>query len=432
MNGDLAVAYRIFGDGPHDLLFIGNWFTNVEALPEVPHMAEWVERVTSFGRVILFDQPGSGASDPVTPDALPSLEQWTDSARVVLDAAGVERAFILALDGSFSTAALFAATYPARTQGLISLGGYARSRRGPDYLIGLPDDEIASLLELFAGMWGHGELQHVLNPDLPWNEEIRASWARAERLAASPSVVRRTLQLTLDLDVRYILPLIQVPTLLLQHADNPLIGNSGRYLAQQIPNAKCVDLPGRNFYPIGEDAIEEMREFVTGERSTSVNDERVLATVLFTDIVDSTRHASELGDRDWRALLDAHDAVVRAQLGRFRGKEVKTVGDGFLATFDGPQRAIKCALAIRSAVRPLDLDVRAGLHTGECELRGNDIGGIAVHIGARVSALAAAGEVLVSSTVRDLVVGSGLTFEERGAHQLKGVPGEWHLYAVAS
>jgi len=235
----------------------------------------------------------------------------------------------------------------------------------------------------------------------------------------------------MDLDVRHVLPLIRVPTLILQHVDNAFLRDAGQYPAEHIPGAKYVGLPGRNFYPVGQDSIEEIREFLTGERSAP-NDERVLATVLFTDIVDSTKRASTLGDLNGRHLLDAHAAVVRAQLSRFRGREVKTVGDGFLATFDGPQRAIRCALAIRDAVQPLDINVRAGLHTGECELRGDDIGGIAVHIGARVSALAGSGEVLVSSTVRDLVVGSGLSFEDRGARELKGVPGMWNLYAVAA
>jgi class 3 adenylate cyclase len=432
MNGDLAVAYRTFGSGQSNLLMVGNWFTNVEALPDVPPVAEWIDRISSMGRVIMFDQPGSGASDPVTLDALPSLEQWTDSIRAVLDALGVERTVLLSLDGSFYAAALFAATHPTRTEALISLGGYARVRKSDDYPIGLSDEVIETVIEMFASQWGTAQVQRQINPDMYWSEEIRSSWARAERLACTPNVCRRMLQLTMDLDVTDVLPLIRVPTLAVQHEGNPLVGRGGRYLAEHIQGAKSVDLPGRNFYPFGEDAVEEIREFLTGERHALADEDRVLATVLFTDIVDSTKRASELGDRNWRALLDAHDAVVRSQLTRFRGREVKTVGDGFLATFDGPQRAIKCAVAIRDAVQPLDLNVRAGLHTGECELRGEDIGGIAVHIGARVSALAGAGEVLVSSTVRDLVVGSGLNFEERGAHELKGVPGEWHLYAVAS
>jgi class 3 adenylate cyclase len=270
---------------------------------------------------------------------------------------------------------------------------------------------------------------------MPWNEEIRAAWARHERLAASPGTISRVVRLASELDVRAVLPAIRVPTLVLHHADDPVIPPAGgKDVAARIPGAKYVELPGRNamhFVEPWRDSFQVIAEFLTGHRA-EVADDRVLATVLFTDIVDSTRRASEMGDRDWHALLDAHDAVVRVQLNRFRGREVNTSGDGFLAMFDGPQRAIRCALAIRDAVQALGIEVRAGLHTGECEVRGEDIGGIAVHIGARVSALAGPKEVLVSSTLRDLVIGSGLEFEDRGTHDLKGVPGEWRLSAVAS
>jgi class 3 adenylate cyclase len=277
---------------------------------------------------------------------------------------------------------------------------------------------------------------HAINPDMPWNEEIRAGWARQDRMAASPGTLALVLRLTSELDVRAVLPTIRVPTLVVHHADDQLIPPEwGKYVADHIPGAKYVELPGRNVYhfvePQWRASFQEVAEFLTGEQ-TDVADDRVLATVLFTDIVDSTRRAAEIGDRDWHALLDAHDAVVRAQLNRFRGREVNTSGDGFLAVFDGPQRAIRCAMAIRDAVQVLGIEVRAGLHTGECEVRDDDIGGIAVHIGARVSALAGPNDVLVSSTLRDLVIGSGLEFEDRGSHQLKGVPGEWHLSAVAS
>ena len=278
-------------------------------------------------------------------------------------------------------------------------------------------------------------MQHVWNPDMPWNEEVRATWARMERLAASPATVARMFVLMSELDVRAVLPAVRVPTLVVQHTDDPIIlPTVGKYVADHIEGAKYVEPPGRNLYHFVESwrsSFQEIAEFLTGQQA-DVADDRVLATVLFTDIVDSTRRAAEIGDRDWHALLDAHDAVVRAQLARFRGREVNTSGDGFLATFDGPQRAIRCAMAIRDAVQTLGIQVRAGLHTGECEIRGDDIGGIGVHIGARVSALAGPNDVLVSSTLRDLVIGSGLEFEERGAHELKGVPGEWRLFAVAS
>jgi class 3 adenylate cyclase len=270
---------------------------------------------------------------------------------------------------------------------------------------------------------------------LPWNEEIRAAWARLERLTSSPRTVALLQPLFAKQDVRAVLPTIRVPTLVVHHADDPLLPPAqGKYIADHIPGAKYVELPGRNMYHIVEpwrESFQQIAKFLTGHQP-EVSDDRVLATVLFTDIVGSTRRAAEMGDRDWHALLDAHDAIVRVQLARFRGREVNTSGDGFLATFDGPQRAIRCAMAIRDAVQTLGIEVRAGLHTGECELRGDDIGGIGVHIGARVSALAGANDVLVSSTLRDLVIGSGLEFEERGSHELKGVPGQWRLFAVAS
>jgi class 3 adenylate cyclase len=285
-------------------------------------------------------------------------------------------------------------------------------------------------------MWGTGEFQHAINPDMPWNEEIRAAWARQERLAASPGTIALMWPLVAEVDVRAVLPTVRVPTLVVQHTDDSFMPPAwGKYVADHIPGANYAQLSGRNVYhfvePGWRPSFQKINEFLTGSQA-EVADDRVLATVLFTDIVDSTRTAAEIGDRDWHALLDAHDAIVRSQLARFRGREVNTSGDGFLAMFDGPQRAIRCAMAIRDAVQALGIEVRAGLHTGECEVRGDDIGGIGVHIGARVSALAGPNDVLVSSTLRDLVIGSGLEFEDRGAHQLKGVPGEWHLFAVAS
>ena len=429
-NGDLRVAYRASAEGARDIVFIPNWFTCCEVIPELPSLQGWVEAMTSLGRLIFFDQPGTGASDPVTPAAMPTLEQWADSITAVLDDLGSREAVLIAVDGAFATAALFAATHPSRTTALISLEGYADAVTGRP--TGTPPDEALVAMET---LWGTGEFQHAINPDMPWNEEIRATWARMERLAASPATLALMLSLVLELDVRAVLPTIRVPTLVVQHGDDQLIVPAmGKYVADQITGATYVELPGRNLYHFVEPwrpAFREMHEFLTGHQA-EVADDRVLATVLFTDIVDSTRRAAEMGDRDWHALLDAHDAVVRSQLNRFRGREVNTSGDGFLAMFDGPQRAIRCAMAIRDTVQALGIQVRAGLHTGECEVRGDDIGGIAVHIGARVSALAGPNDVLVSSTLRDLVIGSGLEFEDRGAHKLKGVPGEWRLFAVAS
>ena len=428
LNGDLHVAYRASREGPRDIVFVPNWFTNCDVYPELPSIQGWVEAMTSLGRLIFFDQPGTGASDPITPGALPTLEQWADSISAVLDDLGSREAVLLASDSGSVTGALFAATYPSRTTALVVLEGFASTIRTD----GRDPDEIRAAM---VAMWGTGEFQHAINPDMPWNEEIRATWARLERLAASPGTVALMWPLVSEADVRAVLPTVRVPTLVLHHADDPFVTpTQGKYVADHISDAKYVELPGRNVFHFVEpwrDSFQEIAEFLTGQQA-EVAEDRVLATVLFTDIVDSTRHVAKIGDRDWRVLLDAHDAVVRSQLSRFRGREVNTSGDGFLAMFDGPQRAIRCAMAIRDAVQALGIEVRAGLHTGECEVRGDDIGGIGVHIGARVSALAGANDVLVSSTLRDLVIGSGLEFEDRGAHALKGVPGEWRLFAVTS
>ena len=429
-NGDLRVAYRTSREGPRDLVYVSNWFQNCEVVPELPSIQGWVEAMMSLGRLIFFDQPGTGASDPITPAALPTLEQWSDSITAVLDDLGSREAVLLAVDGALAPAALFAATYPSRTTALVVLEGYADPLT--ERTNGMDAQEARAAM---VAMWGTGEFQHAFNPDMPWNEEIRASWARYERLAASPGTVALMLPFVAELNVRAVLPTVRVPTLVLQHTDDPVVVPAqGKYVADHISGAKYVELPGRNLYHFVEPwrpSFQEIYEFLTGHQA-EVADDRVLATVLFTDIVDSTRRAAEIGDRHWHALLDAHDAVVRSQLARFRGREVNTSGDGFLAMFDGPQRAIRCAMSIRDAVQALGIEVRAGLHTGECEVRGDAIGGIAVHIGARVSALAGPNDVLVSSTLRDLVIGSGLEFEERGAHELKGVPGEWRLFAVAS
>jgi class 3 adenylate cyclase/pimeloyl-ACP methyl ester carboxylesterase len=430
LNGNLRVAYRASREGPRDIVVIPSWFSNCEVFPELPSIQGWIEAMTSLGRLIFFDQPGTGASDPVTSGALPTLEQWADSITAVLDDLGSREAVLLAGVGAVATAALFAATHPSRTTGLVVLEGYADPMAGRT--VGpAPEEVLAAMVDV----WGTGESHHALNPDMPWNEEIRVTWARMERLSASPGTAALMMPLMADMDVRALIPAIRVPTLVIHHTDDPVIPPEwGKYVADHISGAKYVPLPGRNLYHFVEPwrpSFQEIYEFLTGHQA-EVTDDRVLATVLFTDIVDSTRRAAEIGDRDWHALLDAHDAVIRAHLARFRGREVNTSGDGFLAMFDGPQRAIRCAMAIRDAVRSLGVEVRAGLHTGECEVRGDDIGGIGVHIGARVSALAGPNEVLVSSTLRDLVIGSGLEFEDRGAHELKGVPGEWRLFAVAS
>jgi class 3 adenylate cyclase len=428
-NGDLRVAYRASPEGERDMVFVFP-STNCEVFPELPSLQGWVDAMTSLGRLIFFDQPGTGVSDPFTLGARPTLEQWADSITAVLDDLGSREPVLLAVDGGFAAAALFAATHPSRTASLVVLEGYADPMA--DRIEGVDREEATAA---WSTMWSTGEWQHLSNPDMPWNEEIRTMWARHERLAASPATVALTMPLMAEMDVRAVLPTVHVPTLVLQHTGDVMIPPEwGKKVADEIPGAKYVELPGRNLYHFVEpwrESFQEIAAFLTGHHA-DVADDRVLATVLFTDIVDSTRRAAEMGDRDWHALLDAHDAVVRAQLNRFRGREVNTSGDGFLAAFDGPQRAIRCAMAIRDAVQSLGIEVRAGLHTGECEIRGDALGGIAVHIGARVSALAGRNDILVSSTLRDLVIGSGLEFDDRGAHQLKGVPGEWQLFAVAS
>ena len=430
LNGDLRVAYRASAEGERDIVFVFT-STNCEVFPELPSLQGWVEAMTSLGRLIFFDPSGTGASDPLSSGSPPTLESWADSITAVLDDLGSSEAVMLAIDGAFAASVLFAATHPSRTAALVVLEGFADPMAERTEGVDL-EEAVAA----FVGMWGTGEFQHLSNPDMPWNEEIRATWARHERLAASPGILAQMMPLIVEMDVRALLPTIRVPTLVLQHTDDQFsVREWGKYIADHISGAKYVELPGHNAYHFVEPgwraSFQEIAQFLTGQQP-DVADDRVLATVLFTDIVDSTRRAAEMGDRDWHALLDAHDAVVRSQLARYRGREVNTSGDGFLATFDGPQRAIRCAMSIRDAVQTLGIQVRAGLHTGECEVRGDDIGGIGVHIGARVSALAGPNEVLVSSTLRDLVIGSGLEFEERGAHELKGVPGEWRLFAVAS
>ncbi|MCU1695520.1 MAG: family 3 adenylate cyclase [Mycobacterium sp.] len=429
MNGDLRVAYRASREGPRDIVVVPNWFNCCEIYPELPAIQGWVEAMTSLGRLIFFDQPGTGASDPVSTGALPTLEQWADSITAVLDDLGSREAVLVAQNAAFAPAALFAASHPSRTTALVGLEVYADPMADNTEIT--PDEFFGAMV----AVWGTGEFEHRVNPDMPWNEEIRATWARHERLSASPRTVALMMPVVSELDIRALLPTVRVPTLVVQYTNDSLVPPvDGKYVADHIQGAKYVELPGRNLYHNVEpwrESFQHVAEFLTGEQA-HVADDRILATVLFTDIVDSTRRAAEIGDRDWHALLDAHDAVIRSQLARFRGREVNTSGDGFLATFDGPQRAIRCAMAIRDAVQALGIQVRAGLHTGECEIRGDDIGGIAVHIGARVSALAGPNEVLVSSTLRDLVIGSGLEFEERGAYELKGVPGEWRLFFVAS
>jgi len=434
-SGDYHIAYQTLGEGPPDIVSLSAWFSHVEANWDVAPFAGLLRRFASIGRVISFDKRGTGLSDPVPLQSLPTLEEWMDDLRAGLEAVGSERAAILAtLDGGVM-AMLFASTYPERTSALVLLDCWARMARVPDYPIGVPQHVIDAAVDFYDENWGTGAQLDFLSPDQAGDTELRRALAKFERQAASPGAAAAMRRMVLEVDVRHVLPSIQVPTLVLQHADGRVVRvGHGRYLAEHIPGAQYVELPGSDAGAWGQDLepiLDEIEEFLTGVRPLAQAD-RVLATVLFTDVVDSTKHAATRGDRAWRNLLERHRDLVRRQLERHRGREVNTAGDGFLATFDGPARAIHCASAIIQGSRALGVEIRAGLHTGEVELMGDDVGGIAVHIGARVSALAGSGEVLVSSTVKDLVAGSGIEFEDRGSHELKGVPGEWRLYAVRS
>ena len=433
--GDADVAFQVVGDGPLDLLWCSG-VGHVDLLWSYPPWVETFERLAAIARLILFDRRGTGASDAVARDAIPTWEEWTEDVRAVLDAAGSDQAAILAsLDGG-PIAVLFAAMRPERVRALVLANTSARFVAADDYPIGLPQTVVDAIVDLIATSWGTPEFTRIIAADLADNpQEVRLA-TMLLRAAMTPRSAAAQYRYILDsVDVRPALPLIQVPTLVLHSISNPLVPvEQARYLADHISGAQLLELPMRGLV-LGDAAqrpvFDEIIAFLTGERP-EVEADRVLTTVLFTDIVGSTDRAATLGDRRWRTMLDAHDRTVRDQLRRFRGREINTTGDGFVASFDGPARAIRCAQAITDNVRKLGVDVRAGLHTGECELRGDDLGGLAVHIAARIAALAGPGEVLVSNTVKDLVSGSGIGFEHRGAHTLKGVPDQWNLYSVNS
>jgi class 3 adenylate cyclase len=436
-SGDLHIAYQAFGDGALDLVFVDQWFSNVEAAWEFEPLANLLTKLTSFARVIVFDKRGTGLSDPVALTSLPTIEGWGDDLLAVLDAAGSGRAALMSGVGSSAVSLVFAASHPGRTSALVLVDPYARVSQAPDYPIGVPTDQVPQHLERLRANWGlpGGGTMAFLAPDLLADQALAESYARYERQSGSPGAARAMIAALYASDVRDVLPAIRVPTLVLCHRDAPRIRPAhGRYIADRVPGARYVEIPGTtNYIWAGEpqSLISQVQEFLTGSRP-EVEPDRVLATILFTDIVGSTAHAARLGDAGWRRLLLDHDRDVRSALQRFRGREVKTTGDGFLATFDGPARAVRCAVAIHDALAAQGIAVRAGIHTGEIELLENDIAGIAVHIASRICALAQPGETLVSSTVRDLVIGSGLEFEARGGHALKGVPGEWPLFALTS
>ena len=429
-----AIGYQVFGEGPPDIVFIPDWVTNVEIMWEEPSLARFLDRMASFGRVICFDKRGTGVSDPVPLGAIPTWEEWMDDVGSVMDAVGSDCAAVFGHGDGGHMALLFAATYPNRSSALVLADAYARRSRASDYPIGVPPQIADMLLELILGTWGTGEATVHGAPSLASNPSFVEWRGRYERLAMSPGQFKGLYPLTYELDFRPVLEAIRVPTLVLHRARNPYVyPENGRYLADHIEGAKFVEVPGNDhLFHAGdiEFLLGPVREFLTGTKAAPVED-RVLATVLFTDIGGATEHAERLGDRTWADLLERHHSTVRQQLERFRGREIDTAGDGFFATFDGPARGVRCGLAIRDAIRPLGIDLRVGLHTGECELIGEKVGGIAVHIGARVMGTAELGEVLVSRTVKDLVAGSGLEFTGRGIHTLKGVDGEWELYAAS-
>jgi class 3 adenylate cyclase len=433
-SGDVNIAYQVVGEGPLDVVLVIGWVFSFDPGWEDPATARFYGRLASFSRLILFDKRGTGLSDGVTPDQLPNLETRMDDVRAVMDAVGSERAALFGISEGGPMSILFAATYPERTSALVVSGSFARQLADPAHPIGIDEAELAERLERVERDWPRAYASEFLSraaPALASDERVVAEYTRRMGRGASPAAAAALLQMNAQIDVRHVLPAVRVPTLVL-HRATEYYAEASRYLGERIPGARVVEQPGDDHLPwLGDqdELLDEVEEFLTGTRPEHQAD-RVLATVLFTDIVGSTQRAAELGDRRWRELLDAHHAEVRRQLERHRGQEVDTAGDGFLASFDGPARAVRCAWAVRDAVRPLGLEIRAGAHTGECELAEGKVSGIAVHTGARVTAEAAPGEVLVSSTVRDLVAGSGIEFEDRGVHELKGVPGEWRLYAV--
>lgn len=432
-NGDLHIAYQVVGDGPIDIVAVTGFTHNIELQWENPASAAFWQRIASFARLIIFDKRGTGLSDRVANDALPTLEERMADVRAVMDAAGSDRAALMAFWEGGPMSVLFAATYPERTRSLVLYGTPMTFRRADDYPWAIPDDANEAFIAKISERWGRGDVYAALAPSLANDPHAQRWMGRVERLGASPGAAAALWRMNLEIDARDLLPTVRVPTLVLHRKGDPMLSiDAARYLARAIPGAKLVELEGNDHLPwVGDSdaVVRETQSFVTGAREESFVD-RVLATVLFVDIVGSTEQAAKLGDAAWRARLEDFYQGIRLTLDRYRGEEVNTTGDGFLARFDGPARAIRCADEIASTSAQLGLAVRAGVHTGECELRGKDLGGIAVHIGARVADLAAGGEILVSSTVKDLVAGSGIVFSERGEHRLKGVPGDWRLYHV--
>jgi len=430
-SGNVNVAYQVLGKGSPDLVFVPGWVSNIDMFWEQPDFTRFLTRLASFSRLILFDKRGTGLSDRVSD--MPSLEVRMDDVRAVMDAVGSERAALFGNSEGGPMCALFAATYPTRTVALIMAGSYARKTAAPDYPWGPTEEAFSASIDEAEREWGGPVVIEQRAPSMAGDEGFRQWWGRFARASASPAAAAMVQRMNAQIDIRHLLPAIHVPTLILHSVNDRIVDvGASRYMAGRISGAKLVELHGADHVPYLSDAgpiADEIEEFLTGTRHSPEAD-RVLATVFFTDIVGATESAARLGDRRWHDLLDSHHALVRGELARFRGREMDNAGDGFFATFDGPARAVRCACAISNAVRSLGIQIRAGLHTGECEVMGDKVGGIAVHIGARIAAHADAGEVLVSNTVKDLVAGSGLSFRDRGAQSLKGVPGDWRLFAV--
>ncbi len=432
-SGNLDIAYQVAGSG-RDLVFVPGSLSHIELGWETPAYSTFYPRLSGFARMITFDKRGTGLSDRTT--ELPTLEERMDDVRAVMDAAGCERADLVGISEGGPMALLFAATYPERVRALVLWGTFARATRAPDCPEGVDPQVGEQFCDQIEEMWGHGRIWPLISiHDAPDDEATRRQLARFERNSATPAMAAAANRFALHVDARHVLPAISAPTLVVHRSEDPLVDVAhGRYLAEHIRGARLQEFPGDFHYSaLGRDdeVLDEIEEFLTGSRRERDID-RVLKTILFTDIVASTERVVRLGDRRWHEVLETHRSTVRRELKRFRGHEVDTAGDGFLATFEGPARAIRCAQAITNSVASMGLEVRAGLHSGECEVRGNDLAGVAVHIGARVGALAGAREVLVTSTVRDLVAGAGIEFEDRGRHSLKGVPDQWQLLAVKS
>lgn len=431
-SGDADIAYQIIGDGSRDIVVVFDWGSHLEGLSEQPFIAELLTGMSRFARVLWFDMRGIGMSGPVTGGS--AVEGWMDDLRAVMDAVGSTRAALVAHGHGTQMAVMAAAAHPERVASLVLINGYARFARADDYPAGLPEHMHALYLDAIEAQWGTGAHAAGLGPSVVNRPGVVEWWARVERYGGTPRVARRQLETILALDVRNVLSLVEVPTLVVHSRDNVFVrAGHGRYLAEHIPGARLLERASADHWPVAEpDLIGAIEEFVTGSRTETGDLDRVLATVLFVDVVGSTEYAAELGDRTWRTALERFERAVETSLGAFEGRLESAAGDGVLATFDGPARAIRCAWHLRAELRRGGLEVRCGLHAGEVTRRSEGVAGIAVHIGSRVAALTDPGEVLVTRTVRDLVAGSGIVFEERGEHELKGVPDRWALYAAVS